>query len=103
MSYTADQGPQLVAYNMAASGYEYLKRLISLGAIEGTIGDMRLAEDVQRVVDALHTVLAGGEVEIRVVHRGNQDIANELRARLDAAGRDANEINKKSGFYVTAF
>lgn len=101
MSYRADEGPQLIAHNMTYSGYEYLKRLISLGAIEGTLGKMRVADCIRPVIDALHVVLAGGEVKIEVVHRGNADILNELRSRIEAAGRDANEINEKSGYYVT--
>jgi hypothetical protein len=46
-------------------------------------------------------VLSGGEVTIETKHRGNPDILNELRRRLEAARAEANEINKKSGFYVT--
>jgi len=101
MSYGAEDGPQLIAHSVTYSAYEYLKRIISLGVFEGTLGKMQISDAVRPVVDAMHVVLAGGEVKIEIVHRGNPDILNELRTRVDAATKDANEINEKSGYYVT--
>ena len=101
MTYTAANSPSLVGYNLTSSGYTYLKRLLALGLVEGTLGDMRVADAVQPIVEALHTVLAGGEVEVRVVHKGNPDIVHELRHQVEQATADANAINEKSGYYVT--
>jgi hypothetical protein len=62
---------------------------------------MRVADSIRPVLDAMHIVLAGGEVRVEVVHRGNHDIVSELRARVERATKDANEVNQKSGYYVT--
>ncbi len=48
-----------------------------------------------------HAVLAGGKVAVTIESRGNPDIFNEMNRRLEAANRDANEINQKAGYYVT--
>jgi hypothetical protein len=102
MPYQANQGPSLVAYNLTASGYAYLMRLLQLGAIEGRLGAMDLHHDLKPVFDAMHAVLAGGTVEIKILHRGSPDIVNELRGLLEQTRRDGNEINEKAGYYLTA-
>lgn len=101
-SYPSNVGPTLVSYQLTSSAYEYIMRVVGLGAFEGTIGDMKLSEDLKPVVDALHAVLAGGSVKIEVTQRGSPDIKRELDERLAQMGRDSNEINTKSGYYVTA-
>jgi hypothetical protein len=95
-------GPRVVAYNLASHNYEYLMRAVGLGVFEGPLGDMKIPPQVQEILDALHTVLAGGDVEVKVKHRGNPDIVNELANRLREAVAESNEINKKAGFYLTA-
>jgi hypothetical protein len=101
MSYDPEQGPQIIGHSVTYSAYEYLKRIISLGVFEGTLGNMRVSDAVRPVIDAMHVVLAGGEVKIEVVHRGNPDIVSELARRVEDSTRDANAINEKSGYYVT--
>jgi hypothetical protein len=102
MSYSSSYvGPRLVGYQLASESYEYMMRALDLGAFEGPIGDMKLTPQVKAILEAMHHVLAGGEVKIEVVHRGNPDIVNELNRRLAAGLDEANEINKKAGFYVT--
>lgn len=96
------QGPRVIAANLAVAAHEYLMRLQDLGAIQDSNGDLVLAPEVQPVLEALHTVLAGGQVTCNIVSRGNPDIINELNRRLDQANRDANAINKAAGFYLTA-
>lgn len=102
MKYEDALGPRLVGYNLASQAYDYLMRIINLGLISGPIGEMELNPYVKPVIEALHTVLAGGEVELVVKNRGNPDIIRELNRRLEEAGKEANEINKKAGYYVTA-
>ena len=102
MSYSSMTGPRLVGYQLASKTYEYLMRVVDLGAFEGPIGEMNLPPDLQKALEAVHTILAGGEVEFKVVHRGNPDIVNELNRRLSDGMREANEINAKAGYYVTA-
>ncbi len=103
MSYEGSiSGPRVVAYNLASQTYEYMMRAINLGVFEGSIGQMKFTPPVQGIIDALHTVLAGGAVEITVTQRGNPDILNELNNRIRASMDEANEINKKAGYYFTA-
>lgn len=102
MSYSSVTGPRLVGYQLSSKTFEYLMRSIDLGAFEGPIGEMGMPPELKKVVEAMHHVLAGGEVKVEVVHRGNPDIVNELNRTLDEGMREANEINKKAGYYVTA-
>ncbi len=101
MNYNNGKGPGLVAYNVTRTTYDYLMRLVDLGIIEGKVGEMKLAPQIQEIADALNIVAAGGSVKIEVTGRGSPDIAQELRSRLDDAIRDANDINGKSGYYLT--
>lgn len=99
--YGNGHGPHTVSYPLASETYAYLRRVLDLGAIEGALGEMKLTPEVQTLISAIHQVLAGGEVEVKIVHRGNPDIVKELDHRLAAGEREANEINKRSGYYVT--
>ena len=101
MSYPGISGPTLVGYSLSADTYEYMMRTLSLGILEGPIGDQKPIAPVMDIINALHVVLAGGEVKIEVVHRGNPDIQRELDDRAKGGMTQANEINKKSGYYVT--
>ena len=103
MSYTDQTGPTTVAYTLSHASYHYMWRLIELGAVEGSkLGEMKLASDLEPVVDAMHQVLAGGAVEIKVTRKGNADIVNELKNRVNQSTVDGNAINKAAGYYVTA-
>ncbi|UJR79212.1 hypothetical protein [Sandaracinus amylolyticus] len=97
----ASGGAQLVNYPLTHSTFDYLRRLMSLGVMEGPLGKMAVAEALRPVFDAMHVVLAGGEVKIDVVRRGHPDTMRELQARYEQAAADANAINAKSGWYVT--
>lgn len=101
MDYGSIAGPRTVGYALAQETYDYMMRLLSLGILEGALGSMRPTPEVRRVLEALHTVAAGGEVRIEVVHRGNPDIVRELEGRMERGMADANTINQKSGYYVT--
>ena len=93
--------PRVVAYNLASSTYDYMMRLVSLGVVEGELGSQTVPHDIRKTMEALHHVLAGGEVKIELVRRGNPDIVNELNERFDSGLKEANEINHKSGYYFT--
>jgi hypothetical protein len=54
------------------------------------------------VIEALHQVLAGGAVEIKIAQAGNLDIVTELNRRLERATAEANAINKKSEYTLLA-
>lgn len=94
--------PRAVGLTVASSLGEYLMRLQELGAMEGTDGARELNPEVMPLLEALHQVLAGGTVEVKVVHPGNPDIFHELKRRVEQAGREANAINKAAGFSLTA-
>jgi hypothetical protein len=96
-----DQGPSIISYPVVVEMLEYIMKARSLGAFEGPIGEMKLNPHLEPVLRALHIVLAGGTVEVKEVQRGNPEIVNQLNALLAQAGTKANEINQKSGYYVT--
>jgi hypothetical protein len=95
-------GPRLVGYQVAHKLYQYIQRALDLGALEGPLGEMQPSPELWRVLEAVNIVLSGGAVKIEVQQRGNPDIVHELNRLLSEAMTEANEINKKSGFYVTA-
>lgn len=97
----ADLGPTLVQVPFARSLYEYFYRALDLGALEGPLGQFDVAADLLPLIDAVHHVLAGGEVKIEVTRKGNPDLVKEL-SQLRKRGRDdSNAINRESGYYAT--
>lgn len=76
---------------------EYLKRVQDLGAVEGQHGAIELNPTLQPVLEALHHVLSGGEVEVRVVRGGQPDIFQELQQRAAKATEETNAINQPAG------
>ena len=90
-----------VAYTLSSETYAYIRRLIELGAVEGSLGQMKPADFLAPVVEALHTVMAGGEVAIETTRRGNPDIVRELNERVASATHESNVINEAAGYYVT--
>ncbi|WPB76948.1 hypothetical protein KYC5002_49215 [Archangium violaceum] len=102
MSYNDIRGPRAVGLTVASSLSEYLMRIQELGAVEGPDGALQINPEVMPILEAIHQVLAGGTVEVKVVHRGNPDIFNELKRRVEQVGQEANAINKAAGFYLTA-
>lgn len=94
--------PKLVTRETTSNGYAYQMRLLQLGALEGALGDIAVSPDLKPVLEALHQVLAGGTVEIKVAQAGNPDIVTELNRRLARATAEANAINKKSEYTLLA-
>ena len=101
MTYSPDD-PMLVTYPLARSAYEYMMRLKELGALEGDLGKMHLLPALKTLIDGIHIVLAGGAVDVTVTQRANPDIVRELNEMFERGSADANYINEKSGYYVTA-
>jgi len=79
---------------------EYLKRVQDLGAMEGQHGAVELNPTLQPVLEALHHVLSGGEVEVRVVRGGQPDIFQELQERAAKATEETNAINQPAGTLI---
>jgi hypothetical protein len=76
---------------------EYLERVRELGAVEGLDGAVELNPTLKPVLEAMHHVLAGGEVEVRIVRDGQPDIFHELQQRAVQATEETNAINQPPG------
>lgn len=61
----------------------YLARCNELGAVEGPLGARTLNPALRPVLEALHHLLAGGEVSVQLLQRGNADLVNELNLRAE--------------------
>ncbi len=92
----------LVGTQLTPALYQYLNRLIELGIFEGPNGNMTINPAVQPLVDALHQVMAGGTVSVQVTTPGTAAVVAELAGLIQQGTDQANEINKKVGFYLTA-
>ncbi|WP_224240436.1 hypothetical protein [Hyalangium gracile] len=79
---------------------EYLERIRALGAMEGVDGAVALSPTLKPVLEAMHHVLAGGEVEVRILRDGQQDIFQELQQRADQATEATNALNQGQGRMV---
>ncbi len=86
----------LVQLTCASALGEYLKRVQDLGAVEGHYGAIELNPTLQPVIEALHHVLAGGEVEVRVVRGGQPDIFMDLQQRAARATEETNALHQPS-------
>ena len=76
---------RIIPLAFAAALGEYLERIRDLGAMEGHSGSVELNPTLRPVMEALHHVLAGGEVEVRVVLEGQADLVRELAQRAARA------------------
>jgi len=94
--------PKLVTRETTSNGYAYQMRLLQLGALEGALGNIAVNPDLKPVIEALHQVLAGGVVEIKIAQAGNLDIVTELNRRLERATAEANALNKKNEYCLLA-
>lgn len=99
MAYPTVNSPtRLEALTLASQLEKYLMRANQLGVTEG--GEM--APSLRPVIEALHHVLAGGDVAVDVKVRGNPDIVRELNETLQRGVEESKTINDKVGFYLTA-
>lgn len=89
--------PSLMPLAFSSAFGEYLQRVQDLGAMEGQHGAVELNPTLQPVLEALHHVLSGGEVEVRVVRGGQPDIFQELQERAAKATEETNAIYQPAG------
>ncbi|MBI3799819.1 MAG: hypothetical protein HY268_22955 [Deltaproteobacteria bacterium] len=98
---------ETVQVQLASNAYMYLRRAFELGALEGpSIGQMKLHPAVQQLMQAIHHVLAGGELEDRLLkNEGDPAIVEELERRMKQVIEETNLINDEAGFYkaIVAF
>ncbi|MCE9668610.1 hypothetical protein LY474_12375 [Myxococcus stipitatus] len=93
--------PHLVDVPLARAVEGYLRRLQELGAVEGPGGAVGLNPALAPVLEALHHLLAGGEVEVRVTRRGLPAVVQELGARVEEATREVNQLQALATFTLT--
>ncbi|AEI63503.1 hypothetical protein [Corallococcus macrosporus] len=72
---------------------DYLARGRELGAVEGPLGARVLNPALRPVLEALHHVLAGGEVSVHILQRGNADLVDELNLRAERATEEASTLD----------
>lgn len=90
-------GPRLVNVSLAGAVSDYLQRLQELGAVEGPNGQVGLAPALEPVLEGLHHLLAGGEVEVHVTRRGHAVLVQELHQRVEDATREVNHLQQQAG------
>jgi hypothetical protein len=88
---------RIIPLSCAAALGEYLERVRELGAMEGQIGFVEISPTLQPVLEAMHHVLSGGEVEVRVVRDGQPDLFRELQQRAALATAASNVLHPPSG------
>jgi hypothetical protein len=95
--------PGLVTQSITTSLYEYVKRMLELGVVTGKLGEMMMHPSLEELKNALHTVMAGGTVEITFIEgeEGNGVVKKELNELFEYAYYEANEINKKARYRLT--
>jgi hypothetical protein len=87
--------PPVVGVNLTSSSHEYLVRLYDLGLFEGTIGTTKVHPELTPVIDALHHVLTGGKVELRIIQPGDADLKKGLDRQLAQSIKDTNQVNRQ--------
>src|SRR5262245_48962392 len=85
---------QLVTRTTVASAEGYMIRLLQLGVMEGALGEMEISPILKPVLEAMHHVLTGGEVEIKLGATGNVLLVQELERRLEEAVHEFNIVNQ---------
>ncbi len=100
MNHSDIKCPRVARLTVASSLNEYRMRIQEVGAVEGPDGAPRISPEMMPVLETIHQVLAGGTVEVKVVHRSNPNVFNELNRRVEQVEREANTINKAVGFYL---
>jgi hypothetical protein len=91
---------RIIQLPFSAALGEYLERVQNLGAMEGQNGAVELNPTLMPILEAMHHILAGGEVEVRVLRGGQQDIFRELQQRAVQATRETNALNQAAGTVV---
>ena len=97
----ASYPPGLVTQQITTSLYAYVKLMLELGVVVGELGEMMSHPALEELKNALHTVMAGGTVEITTIDGGVPGAKDELDDLYKYAYKEANEINKKVGYRLT--
>jgi predicted GTPase len=90
----AEETPAVVNQLATLGVVDYLRKLYELGALEGTLGAQSVSEELMPIIEAMHHVLAGGSVELKVTKSGSAKIVADLNDRFGQAMLESNEINR---------
>ena len=87
---------------VSKAAIEYFEALVSNGLfVIDASGAGSITPAVDALVDAIHEVLAGGRVSIKVDATGNPTIKAGLEARLDAAVESLNSQDPSGAIVFT--
>lgn len=92
--------PTTLQVKISAEAFDYMQRIFHLGVVFGTPGDMTVNPRVQELIHAVHQVLAGGTVDIKLTLPGNKDLVDELDRRLDVSCKLTAAINQQAGYIL---
>ena len=96
IGYAGEKELELVTRTTVASAEGYMIRLLQLGVMEGALGEMEISPILKPLLEAMHHLLAGGEVEIKLRATGNVLLVQELERRLEEVVHDFNIVNQHS-------
>src|SRR5713226_3497271 len=95
----------VVAVNFASDSFEYVSRLLELGAVMGTPPTLTINPTIRSLVDALYEVLAGGSVKVistaplrLEITQGVPQTVIDLRQMEADCTASINTINARAGF-----
>jgi len=93
----------VVAVNFASDSFEYVSRLLELGAVVGTPPILTINPSIRPLVDALYEVLAGGSVAVTApgvltIKSGVPQTVIDLRQMEADCTASINTINARAGF-----
>lgn len=93
-----------LSYAITDRAYAYLKMLGGNGMFTyNSQGEPEgISSEIASFAEAMHTVLAGGDVRVSIESRGPRSITQDLDDGLEAAIDAANAINTAAGYYITA-
>lgn len=94
---TDSREPRVVQLPVSSALAEYLQRMHALGAIQGTVGALKLNPTIAPVLKALHHVLAGGAVEVHITRSGQSVLVKELEERAARTIRESNVLSQQPG------
>jgi|GEM_PF-1757181 len=87
--------------NTTQNNVDYMQRLEALGLMEGIPGDQKINANVTVLFNALHHVLAGGEVKVTIEKEGNPAIVAELENKQNETLKKKNIFKKNFLFSFT--
>lgn len=91
------EGPRVVHLAVSSALAEYLHRIQMLGAVQGSRGGLELNPTLIPVLKALHHVLAGGDVEVRITRAGQSALVKDLQERAARTLEETNVLNDEGG------